>query len=99
MKSYPITIDGETFSIRSDGEAEHVEALVADLQSRYEAMVRLSKGPRNTQGLRVMTMVAMVLLDELVTLRARHDHMGSTALSFAKDISARIDEILSNGPQ
>jgi len=99
MKSYPITIDGKTISIKSDGDEEQVQALVAELQTRYELMSRGGRNPPSNQELRVMTMVAMVLLSELSALRTRHERMGHQALTFARELSVRIDEALAKGPE
>ncbi|MCK9522356.1 MAG: cell division protein ZapA [Proteobacteria bacterium] len=98
MKSYAIKLDGETFSLRSDGEPEAVQRLIAELEERFDKMKRATRITRAGQGLHIMTMVAMMLLNELENLRTRHDQLGSEALDFARDLSAKIDDLLLNGP-
>lgn len=98
MKSYKITVGGEIISIKSDRDAAAVDAIEKELQNRYAAL-NTGRGPRDaTHGMRVMAMVAIVLLDELATLKKKHEKTGDDALAFARDMSTRIDNILAQGP-
>jgi cell division protein ZapA (FtsZ GTPase activity inhibitor) len=96
MNTHQITIAGETFSIKSDASAEHVQNLAKEIQRRFDA-INNRKGPRASQELRAMAMVAMVLLDELHELTEKQDKTVKSAVSFAKSISSQIDDLLLRG--
>lgn len=93
MKTYEITIGRETFPIKSDASEEHVKALARNIQERYDQM-NTRKGPRASQGFRAMTMVALVLLDELHELEQKHTSLKKDAVSLATHLTAKIDAIL-----
>ena len=93
MKTYDITIGRETFPIKSDASEAHVKALAKEVQDRYDQM-NTRKGPRASQGFRAMTMVALVLLDELQELRQQHASFKKESTTFATTLTARIDAIL-----
>jgi cell division protein ZapA (FtsZ GTPase activity inhibitor) len=93
MKTYEITIGGETFPIKSDADETHVKALAQNIQERFDQM-NTRKGPRASQAFRAMTMVAVVLLDELQELQGRYDGLKKDSTDFTTRMTARIDAIL-----
>ncbi|MBN2525549.1 MAG: cell division protein ZapA [Deltaproteobacteria bacterium] len=93
MKTYQITIDRETFPIKSDASEEHVKALAQTIQKRFDDM-NPRRGPRASQSFRAMTMVALVLLDELQELQAQHAALKKDAIDTATRLNDRINEIL-----
>ncbi len=99
MKTYQISVGGETFPIKSDADEAHVEALAREIRERFEAIHQKNRGAKSpAQTFRAMTMVAITLLDELEELRGRHGRMQQDTAAFAEQISARIDAILSGTP-
>ncbi|MBN2719079.1 MAG: cell division protein ZapA [Deltaproteobacteria bacterium] len=93
MKTYEITIGRETFPIKSDASEAHVKELAREIQSRYDQM-NTHKGPRASQGFRAMTMVALVLLDELLEMQQKHSSLKKESVEFATRLTARIDAVL-----
>ena len=93
MKTYEITIGRETFPIKSDASEEHVKALAKTIQDRFDQM-NTRRGPRASQAFRAMTMVALVLLDELQELEAQHKSLKRDAMEIATRLNSRIDAIL-----
>lgn len=96
MQSHEITIGGEKFSLKSDGDSEYVVNLVKDIQNRYDA-VNNNKPPRSAQtaqAFRSMAIVAIGLLDELNQVQKSKNHLSSESMTFANEMSERIDQIL-----
>jgi len=96
MNSYTISVGGQSFQIRSDADAAHVEDLAKEVSKRYSALEK--KGPRASQQFRAMAMVAIVLLDELQRMEKQRDDIRDRSRGFAEKIITRIDEILAAGP-
>ena len=84
MKSHQITIGGETFAIKTDGDEEHVRELARMVQERYDELNN-HKGPRSSQGFRTMAMLAMAMLDELMELQGKYDSMSRETVDFAEN--------------
>lgn len=96
MRPYTISVGGHAFQIRSDADAEHVNALAEEISTRYSALEK--KGPRATQQFRAMAMVAIVLLDELQEMEKQRDEVRDGARAFAENLIERIDQILASQP-
>jgi cell division protein ZapA (FtsZ GTPase activity inhibitor) len=97
MQSHEITIGGEKFSLKSDGDLEYVANLAKDIQNRYDT-VNNNKPPRSAvtaQAFRSMAIVAIGLLDELNQVQKSKNQLSSESRTFANEMSARIDQILS----
>lgn len=92
MKSVTLTVGGRSFQVRSDAGEEHLEALAAEVDRRFRSIER--RGPRGDGEMRAMTMVAIVLLDELERAEARRDAVIGRARAFAEKLIRRIDELL-----
>ncbi len=94
MKSYTITLGGQSFQIRSDADAEHVKALSQGIALRYDALKK--NGPRSSQEFRAMAMVAIVLADELREMKEQRDDIRNKAREFATELISHIDKILTD---
>lgn len=92
MESFKVTVAGQTFLIRSDAEEAHVHKLASELTEKFSKFEK--KGPRATQEFRAMTMVAMMLLDELHETKKQRDTLKSKAKAFAENLIMQIDRIL-----
>jgi len=93
MKSYTISLGGQTFQIKSDASDEHVKNLAAYVGDMYASLDK--RGPRASQDLRAMAMVAIMLADELFEARLERDHVKGKARDFARAMIHKIDEMLS----
>jgi cell division protein ZapA (FtsZ GTPase activity inhibitor) len=95
MRNVNLNVAGVTFNIRSDGEPQYIESLAAELAAKFQA---LRKGkPRIDQDLKLMTIVALGLLDELHSTRAQFEETRVESRRFAMEMLAQIDAILARG--
>jgi cell division protein ZapA (FtsZ GTPase activity inhibitor) len=92
MRSYTVSLGGHTFQIRSDADAEHVKNLTDEVARRFALLDK--KGPRGSQEFRAMSMVAIVLLDELMDMARQRDEIRDKAREFAENLIGRIDDAL-----
>ncbi|MCU0663038.1 MAG: cell division protein ZapA [Myxococcota bacterium] len=95
MRNVNLNVAGVTFSIRSDGDPQYIESLASELAAKFQA---LRKGkPRVDQDLKLMTMVALGLLDEVHSTRANLEVDREESHRLASALLAQIDAILMNG--
>lgn len=95
MRTVNLNVAGISFSIRSDGDPAYIESLTADLSFRFQA---LRKGkPRVDQDLKLMTMIALGLLDDLRTARGNLDGARAESRQLATELLTQIDAILAGG--
>jgi len=92
MQSYSINIGSQTIQIRSDANSEHVNKLAKMVRDKYNEFEK--KGPRASQDFRAMTMVSLMLADELIESHKQNNAIESNARQFAEKMIAKIDEIL-----
>jgi cell division protein ZapA (FtsZ GTPase activity inhibitor) len=92
MKTYTISVAGQSFQIRSDATEEHLHKLAGDITERFRKLKTGSS--TGDQGFKAMSMVAVSILDELLTTRAEKESIRQSAREFAENMIATIDELL-----
>lgn len=92
MRTYKISVAGQSFEVKSDAEESHLLGLAKTVEDRF---LQLKKGnPRSDQDFMVMAMVAVSILDELQQVETKHNETLGTARRFADSLIDRIDELL-----
>jgi cell division protein ZapA (FtsZ GTPase activity inhibitor) len=93
MRTIRIKVAGQSFSIKSDASEEHLADLAREVDHRYQELKKKG-GTRGDQDLMIMSMVAVSLLDELVSATAKYQSACDAASAFAEELIAKIDELL-----
>jgi cell division protein ZapA (FtsZ GTPase activity inhibitor) len=92
MRTYKITVAGQSFEVKSDANEEHLLGLAKVVEERFK---QLKKGnPRGDQDFLVMSMVAVSILDELRSSQEKLKATVATSRQFADALIDKIDELL-----
>lgn len=92
MRTYKITVSGQSFEVKSDADEAHLLHLAKLVEGRFQ---QLKKGnPRGDQDFMVMTMVAVSILDELKTVERKYNDTLAASRDFADILIDKIDELL-----
>ena len=94
MRSLDITVAGLTFQIRSDADHDYLQNLAREVTTRFGAVKKSTL--RQNQELKAMSMVAIALLDELISERKQHERIRVKARDFAAQLVAKIDALLAS---
>lgn len=92
MRSLDITVAGQTFQIRSDADEDYIQRLAREITQRFGAVKKSTL--RQNQELKAMSMVAIALLDELISERKHSAEIKAKARDFATQLIAKIDDLL-----
>lgn len=92
MRTYKISVAGQSFEVKSDAEESHLAGLAKVVEERF---VQLKKGnPRSDQDFMVMAMVAVSILDDLHGVEKKYRETLDTSRRFADTLIDKIDELL-----
>ena len=92
MRTYKISVAGQSFEVKSDAEESHLLGLAKAVEDRF---LKLKKGnPRSDQDFMVMAMVAVSILDDLQRVESKYGETLGTARRFADSLIDKIDELL-----
>jgi cell division protein ZapA (FtsZ GTPase activity inhibitor) len=95
MRTIRIKVAGQSFSIKSDASEEHLADLAREVDHRYQSLKKKG-GTRGDQDLMIMSMVAVSLLDELMSATTKYRSTCDAATAFVKQLIAKIDELLAD---
>ena len=92
MRTYKISVAGQSFEVKSDAEESHLFGLAKAVEDRF---LQLKKGnPRSDQDFMVMAMVAVSILDDLHDMEKRCRDTLNAARRFSDSLIDKIDELL-----
>ena len=94
MKPINISVAGKTFQIKSDADEDYLKSLAREITERYGSVKKTTL--RQNQELKAMAMVAIGLLDELISEREHSESIRDKARDFAAQLVMKIDELLAS---
>lgn len=86
-----VTIYGQEYTVRSDGDPEYVQKIAAFLDGR---MREVARGSNQVTSLRVAILAALNITDELLRERENGRHEADALRARAEALAARLETII-----